>query len=173
MCAEKIKLEAIKCRFCGFDFDISDVLGNAAEKRDLLSKQILEKGLGTFKTQKECSGEAFCLGCRTAGPRSSMLYNETSDTFYHRSCLPNELIVLEELENLISNLNTNILKSGFPTQRKDSKNKSNQENQKFDVNSKVDFKHCVKCGQSKSNTDTCPYCGVIYNKAEIVYLRSK
>lgn len=82
-CAEQIKLEAIKCRFCGHDFDPAVVEAEVKEWENALKEKMKE-----WASQEGVQGEAFCLGCRTMGSRSSMLYNEKLDVFYHIGCIP-------------------------------------------------------------------------------------
>jgi len=33
-------------------------------------------------------GTAFCLGCRQIAPKKELYYNEETDTYYHKACLP-------------------------------------------------------------------------------------
>ena len=34
------------------------------------------------------SGEAFCLGCRLVASKNDLWYQEASDTYYHKKCMP-------------------------------------------------------------------------------------
>lgn len=83
VCAEQIKFEAIKCRFCGHDYDPTVV-----ETEVIKWKKALKERMGEYVSQEGVQGEAFCLGCRTTGPRSTMLYNEKLNAFYHIGCIP-------------------------------------------------------------------------------------
>ena len=54
-CAERVKLEAIKCRFCGEEFDPGEVESQVAEKRAEI-KKLLE-------LEKEREGKKRCPQC--------------------------------------------------------------------------------------------------------------
>ena len=84
-CAELIKAEAVKCRFCGHQYDAESVGADVAERKAAFERKLRQGGL---VTQEGLSGDAFCFGCRTTGPRSEMLFNESQDVFYHVGCLP-------------------------------------------------------------------------------------
>ena len=90
-CDESIRLEAVKCTFCGSEFDADSVSEAVTERKAALAGRLKAAG---FVTQEGLEGEAFCLGCRTTGPRSQMLYNEGRDTFYHVGCLPKGISAL-------------------------------------------------------------------------------
>jgi len=78
-CTENIKLEALRCKHCGEIFDPSDV-----------KKQIEEhKNNQEYELIKGKSGEAFCVLCRTISPVDGMIYNKSTDTYYHKGCFQN------------------------------------------------------------------------------------
>ena len=88
ICAEYIKFEAIKCRFCGHEYDPKIVKDEVLKKENSIKSSLNEKKIGGYVSQEGFVGEAFCLGCRTIGTRSEMLYDERIDTYFHTECLP-------------------------------------------------------------------------------------
>ena len=95
--AESIKLEALKCRYCGEVFDPSDVEKLFEERKGFIEEQPqVEERKDKFeelKLNKEYeliegkSGGAFCVACGKVSPKNGMFYNKISKRYYHKSCL--------------------------------------------------------------------------------------
>lgn len=84
-CAESIKIAALVCRYCGYEYDPEEAKSILIAREKELSADSPE---GRFVSQKGIEGKAFCLGCRITTLRSNLLYNEKKDIFYHPQCLP-------------------------------------------------------------------------------------
>ena len=91
-CAEMIKLEAVKCRFCGTDFDPAAVAAAVHNRVDAIKREQSQVHI----SQEGIPGEAFCCGCRTVGPRSEMLHDVRFGVYYHRKCEPKTDYVSQE-----------------------------------------------------------------------------
>jgi hypothetical protein len=90
-CAEKIKIEALKCRFCGEIFDPAEVKKQLDESE---AERNVEINTDYMLVEGQ-HGEAFCFGCKSVGPINDFYYNKKTDTYYHKECIPNH-------ENLIN-----------------------------------------------------------------------
>jgi hypothetical protein len=90
-CAESIKLEAIKCRYCGHEF-IPEETKNLIEKR----KQDFAHKLAEaeYKLVEDKFGDAYCIGCQRASNMNGMYYHAKTDTYYHKNCLPQWISIL-------------------------------------------------------------------------------
>lgn len=83
-CAEIIKIEAVKCRFCGNEFDKNEIK---------MQVENMKKNIkGDFK-RVDCetrngTGDAFCFSCKKISPIKGMYYNAETGTYYHEDCLP-------------------------------------------------------------------------------------
>lgn len=86
VCAEFVKQEALKCRYCGESFDISDeqLTGGSTSEVDPVGYEGR-----TYAPPEDQEGYAFCLGCRLSVHKSELLYNAETNTYFHRRCIPN------------------------------------------------------------------------------------
>ncbi|HBG20111.1 MAG TPA: hypothetical protein DDY32_12790 [Desulfobulbaceae bacterium] len=69
-CAETVKLNALVCRYCGYEFE---------QEKDISAEYLSLAGQ---------EGEAFCLGCRTVSPKKYLYHHGKTDSFYHQCCIP-------------------------------------------------------------------------------------
>jgi len=87
-CAEYIKLEARKCRFCGEEFNVIDVEAEIEVRRDAALKHPPQYQGHVYRELASPQGSAFCLHCRQVAPKQELLYNQETDTYLHRACIP-------------------------------------------------------------------------------------
>jgi hypothetical protein len=91
-CAEYIKLEACKCRYCGQVFEAKDMLIEIDQRREqMLRPCITVDGKEYISLQGDKMDErgfAFCLGCRQTVHISELYYHPESDSYYHKQCIP-------------------------------------------------------------------------------------
>lgn len=84
-CAEKIKLEALKCKHCGEVFNQEDI-HIEREKRKTARKEKVR--LGAYKLIEGLNGDAFCANCRNTSSINGMYHHRETDSYYHEKCLP-------------------------------------------------------------------------------------
>ena len=87
-CAEYIKLEALKCRFCGETFDEVEIQEKIESRRNEAHRSITDWYGTEYVSQVDQDGTAFCLGCRKEVPKRELYYNAAKDTYYHLGCIP-------------------------------------------------------------------------------------
>ena len=83
-CAEKIKLEALKCKHCGKIFSHEDI----DKERDRYHIDVLNKTKNEYELIEGKNGEALCIKCRGVSSMNGMYYHKQTDTYYHKKCLP-------------------------------------------------------------------------------------
>jgi hypothetical protein len=84
ICAEEIKIEALKCKHCGSTFDPYDVEKYIMKFKDDFKQRLTDE----FKLVSDQNGEALCIACRKVSPMNGMYHHKGTDTYYHANCLP-------------------------------------------------------------------------------------
>jgi hypothetical protein len=51
-------------------------------------EKLKDKYINDYKMIEGEAGEAFCIACKQASPINGMFHHKTTDTYYHRNCLP-------------------------------------------------------------------------------------
>lgn len=93
ICAEKIKLEALKCKHCGEVFKPKDISIERERRESERDEKVIRDAYKVIKDQK---GDAFCFNCRSTSPINGMYHHRSTDTYYHEKCLPQEILMLLE-----------------------------------------------------------------------------
>jgi hypothetical protein len=93
-CAEMIKIEALKCRYCGEAFEVADI-----------EKLVKQREIGPSSDYRHIrgqTGEALCVGCGQMSPINGMYCYELTGNYYHKSCLPKSAFetISEENESI-------------------------------------------------------------------------